>query len=222
MVERGRSVVGLDSDSILFIIEGTVVTLKYTILSIVIGLIIGTIISLCKLSHITSLRWLGILYVSVFRGTPLLVQLSIAYYVTPVATGYNISVFEAGILAFSLNSAAYIAEVIRAGIETIDKGQFEAAKALGIPYALMMKDVILPQALRNILPALANEAVNLLKETAIISVIGGADIMRRAQVVSSEHYIYFAPLLTAALCYYVMVVICSSVAKYLEKRLKIS
>jgi His/Glu/Gln/Arg/opine family amino acid ABC transporter permease subunit len=212
----------VDYNSIIYIIEGAWVTLQYTIISIILGLVISVVVSLCKISHIKILKWFGIVYVSIFRGTPLLVQLSIVYFVTPVVTDYNISVFEAGIIAFSLNSAAYITEIIRAGIEAVDKGQFEAAKALGLSYPLMMKDIVLPQALRNILPALANEVVNLLKETAIISVIGGADIMRRAQIISSEHYIYFGPLITAALCYYIMVVIFSSLAKYLEHRLKIS
>jgi His/Glu/Gln/Arg/opine family amino acid ABC transporter permease subunit len=212
----------MNYDSIIYIIEGIGVTLQYTLISIVLGLIIGVAVSLCKLSSIKALRWFGIFYVSIFRGTPLLVQLSIIYFSTPVITNYNISVFEAGIIAFSLNSAAYITEIIRSGIEAVDKGQFEAAKALGLPYRLIMKDIILPQALRNILPAMANEVVNLLKETAIISVLGGTDIMRRANIVSAEHYIYFAPLITAALCYYVMVVVFSAFAKYLEYRLKIS
>jgi His/Glu/Gln/Arg/opine family amino acid ABC transporter permease subunit len=212
----------MNYDSIIYIIEGIGVTLQYTLISIVLGLIIGVAVSLCKLSSIKALRWFGIFYVSIFRGTPLLVQLSIIYFSTPVITNYNISVFEAGIIAFSLNSAAYITEIIRSGIEAVDRGQFEAAKALGLPYRLIMKDIILPQALRNILPALANEVVNLLKETAIISVLGGTDIMRRANIVSAEHYIYFAPLITAALCYYVMVVAFSAFAKYLEYRLKIS
>lgn len=212
----------MNFDSIIYIIEGISVTLQYTLISIIFGLIFGVAISLCKLSSLKTLRWFGIFYVSIFRGTPLLVQLSIIYFSTPAITNYNISVFEAGIIAFSLNSAAYITEIIRAGIESVDKGQFEAAKALGLSYKLTIKDIILPQALRNILPALANEVVNLLKETAIISVLGGADIMRRANIISSEHYIYFAPLITAAICYYVMVVIFSSFAKYLEHRLKIA
>lgn len=210
----------MDHNAYLFIIAGSWLSLQYATISLILGLILGVAISLCKLSSYKSLRWFGTFYVSVFRGTPILVQLSLVYYVTPSLLSYNISVFQAGVIAFSLNSAAYITEIIRAGIEAVDKGQFEAAKALGLPYHLIMKDVILPQALRNILPALANEVVNLLKETAIISTIGGADIMRRAQLVSAEHYIYFTPLITAALSYYVMVVIFSALAKYLEKRLK--
>lgn len=212
----------MDYSSFIYIIEGAWVSLQYAVVSIILGLVIGVILSLFKLGPYALLRWFGTLYVSIFRGTPLLVQVSLVYFVTPTATGYDITAFEAGVMALSLNSAAYITEVIRAGIQAVDKGQFEAAKALGLPYNLIMKDIILPQALRNILPALANEVVNLLKETAIISTIGGYDIMRRAQLVIAEKYTYFMPLLTAALCYYVMVVIFSSLAKYLEYRLKIS
>jgi polar amino acid transport system permease protein len=118
-----------------------------------------------------------------------------------------------------LNSGAYVSEIIKAGIKGIDKGQIEAAKALGIPPVLRMKDIILPQALRNILPALVNELINLIKESALISVIGGMDIMKRAQTVSTETYSYFTPMLTAAVTYYIMVMIVSSFAKILERRL---
>ena len=208
------------NDSTLYIIEGIWVTLNYTITSVICGFFLGLLISLCRISKIRILRYLVLVYISVFRGTPLLIQLSIVYFITPPAFGYNISVYEAGIIAFSLNSSAYVAEVIRSGINAIDKGQFESSRALSIPYYLMMKDIIIPQALRNILPALVNEVVNLLKETAIISVIGGADLMKRAQEVSAEQYIYFIPLITAAICYYILVVIFSSIAKYIEYRMK--
>jgi ABC-type amino acid transport system permease subunit len=143
-----------------------------------------------------------------------------AYFITPLLIGYNISIFEAGIIAFSLNSAAYITEIIRAGIISIDKGQFETAKALSIPYFYRMKDIILPQAIRNILPALVNEITGLLKETAIISFFGEEDIMKRADAIATAQYDYFAPLLVAALCYYVLVMMFSSLAKLIERRMK--
>jgi len=123
------------------------------------------------------------------------------------------------VIAFSLNSGAYVSEVLRAGVSAVDKGQVEAAKALGITPILRMKDIILPQAFRNILPALVNELINLVKESALISIIGGMDLMRRAQVVSTETYTYFTPMLIAAAAYYVLVLIISSFAMVLEKRL---
>ena len=210
----------INPDSALYIIWGAGVTLQYAGLSVVLGFALGTLLSLCKLSHLAPLRISARVYTSIFRGTPLLLQLSFVYFALPVLTGYEITVFEAGVAAFSLNSGAYVSEIIRAGIQAIDKGQFEASKALGIPYALMMRDIILPQSIKNILPALVNEMVNLLKESAIISVIGGADLMRRAQLVAAEEYTYFGPLIIAGLCYYVLVLTLSGIAKYLENKLQ--
>lgn len=202
-----------------YIIKGTGVTLQYSIISVFFGLIIGTLLAICKTADSKTLRIFASSYTSVFRGTPMLVQLSIIYFGLPGLLGLKLSVFVSGVIAFSLNSGAYVSEIIKAGINGVDKGQIEASKALGIPPILRMKDIILPQALRNILPALVNELINLIKESALISIIGGMDLMRRAQVVSAETYNYFAPMLTAAATYYILVMIVSIIAKILEKRL---
>lgn len=207
-------------DSTLYIIQGIGGTLQYTLISVCLGAILGSMLAICRISHIKILKLFASVYISIFRGTPLLLQLSFIYFVVPLL-GYNITIFESGIAAFSLNSAAYVSEIIRSGINSVDKGQFEASRALSLNFYDMMKGVIMPQALRNILPALVNEAVNLLKETAIISVIGGVDIMRRAQVVSEETYDYFGPLLVAACCYYLLVLIFSTIAKITENKLKL-
>lgn len=211
----------LNFSSIYFIMQGMLVTLKYSIVSVLLGLIIGTLLAICKISKSYALRLFANFYTSVFRGTPLLIQLSIIYFGLPSLIGIKLGLFAAGTIAFSLNSGAYVSEIIRAGINAVDKGQIEAAKALGIPERLMIKDIILPQAIRNILPSLVNELINLIKESAIISMIGEMDLMRRAQLVSLEHYTYFAPMLIAGLCYYVMVIIISNLAKILEKKLAI-
>ena len=129
----------------------------------------------------------------------------------------SISIFIAGCIAFGLNSSAYICEIIKAGLNSVDKGQFAAAKALQIPSIFMYKDIILPQAFKTIFPALMNEAISLLKETALISTLGEQDIMRRAQLVSAEHYTYLLPLFTAALCYYVLTFMIEHVGKKIEK-----
>ena len=149
----------------------------------------------------------------------MLVQLSLVYFGAPSLLHYKVSPLVAGIIAFSLNSGAYVSELIRAGIQGIDAGQYEAAQALDIPYFKMMKDIILPQAIRNVLPALVNEVVNLLKETALVSTLGEADIMRQAQVVAAETYSYFEPLLIAAGCYYVLILCLNFLAKKLERTL---
>jgi polar amino acid transport system permease protein len=207
--------------SVLFIAEGALITLQYSMISVFFGLIIGIILAISKTSKLAYLRAICHFYTSIFRGTPLLIQLMIIYFLAPNLLGVKLSVFVAGVIAFSLNSGAYVSEIIRAGIESVDKGQFEAAKALGIPTHMAMKDIIFPQALRKILPSLINELVNLLKESAIISVLGEMDLMRRAQIVAAEQFNYFAPMIIAALCYYILVFIFSTLASVLEKKMKI-
>lgn len=205
--------------SIPIILEGLVVTLKFTILSLLCGLPLGIGLALAKLSRTKSIRFIASSYTSVFRGTPLLVQLGLIYYATPQLTGYVISAFEAGILTFALNSAAYSSEIIRAGIQSVDKGQWEAAQMLGLSRRQTIFGIIMPQAIRNTLPALVNEMIDLLKESSLVSTIGEADLLRQAQKVAGEKYLYFEPLIIAAACYYIIVMLIAFVAKRLEKRL---
>jgi polar amino acid transport system permease protein len=205
-------------DSFFIVAKGIPTTLEYTVLASCGGIVLGLVLALLKISGWAPGKAFAIFYTSVFRGTPMLVQLSIIYFGAPSLLSYKISPLMAGVIAFSLNSGAYVSEIIRAGILAIDRGQFEAAKSLGIPYLLMMKDIVLPQAVRNILPALVNEVINLLKETALISTLGEEDIMRRAQLIAAETYTYFEPLLMAAVCYYILVMALSSVVKVLERR----
>jgi polar amino acid transport system permease protein len=211
----------LSYSQIFFIIEGVSVTLQYSILSVFFGLFIGSFLALAKVSNIRVLRICADIYTSIFRGTPLIIQLMIVYNVLPQLLGIKLSAFASGIIAFSLNSGAYTSEVIKAGIEAVDKGQFEASKALGIPYRLMMRDIILPQAILKILPSLVNELVNVVKESAIISMIGEMDLMRRAQMVSGETYSYFMTMIVAAVSYYILVMILSKISILVERRIKI-
>lgn len=202
-----------------FIVQGIAVTLQFTIISLLCGLPLGVILAVAKTSQNSLWRRLAQFYTSIFRGTPLLVQLGLIFFATPQLTGYVISTFEAGVLTFALNSAAYSSEIFRAGIQAIDSGQWEAAHSLGLSRQQTLIGIILPQAFRNILPALVNEMVDLLKESAIVSVIGEADLLRRAQIVAAEKMLYFEPLLVAACCYYVLVLIISTIAKLLERKL---
>jgi His/Glu/Gln/Arg/opine family amino acid ABC transporter permease subunit len=205
--------------SIPFILQGALITLEYAGLSIFFGFFLGLLLTLMKLSGIKAVKWIAEAYTSVFRGTPLLVQLYLIYQGIPEITGYNITAFEAGIITFSLNSGAYVSEIIRAGVMAVDKGQMEAALSLGVSYYLTMRDIIFPQAIKNILPALVNETINMLKESALVSVIGEGDLLRRANIVAAEKYLYFEPLLVAGAMYYILVLILSWVAKHLEIRL---
>jgi polar amino acid transport system permease protein len=206
--------------SIPYILQGITVTLQIVILAGILGFVLGTILSLLKISKFKFLGWLADAYTSIFRGTPMILQLMVIYYGSPQILGYQIQPYTAAILSFGLNSGAYVSEIIRAGILAIDKGQQEAALALGVPYGKMMLDIILPQAIKNILPALMNEFITLTKESAIVTSIGVMDIMRRSYQVGAEKYSFFEPLIIAGLIYYVMVMILSFLGKALERRMR--
>jgi len=208
------------SGSIGYILEGLKVTLQVVALAGVIGFIIGTLLALCKIGRIKLLTIMADIYTSIFRGTPLVLQLMIIYYGLPQAIGINLEPVTAAVLAFGLNSGAYISEVIRAGILAVDKGQREAAMALGVPYGQMMKDIILPQALKNILPALMNEYITLTKESAIVTVIGVSDVMRRSYMVGSNTYAFLEAFIFAGLIYYVLVMILTLLGKVIERRMR--
>ena len=204
------------SSHILFIGQGIFLTIKLLAGGLIIGIILGVFLSILRYNQIaTSLinRW-----VSILRGTPLILQLSIVYFTMPGLIGIKLNVISAGILTFGLNSSAYIAEILRSGIESLPKGQFEAAKSLEISHYFMWKDIILPQVIRNIFPALINEVIALLKETALISTISGMDIMRMAQTLGAEKFTYFMPLCIAGAYYYTLVLLIEYLGKKIEKR----
>jgi polar amino acid transport system permease protein len=200
----------------LFIGSGVALTLKLLCGGFAIGLVFGIIFSV--LSYNGYGRFFIKAYISVIRGTPLMLQLALIYFTVPVVTTVSISVTQAGILAFGLNSSAYVAEIFRAGIESIPQGQFEAAKTLQIPSFFMWKDIIFPQVLANIFPAMVNEIIALLKETALIGTIGGLDIMRASHAVAAQLYTYFGPLCVAGLYYYGLVLLIERVGRAAEKR----
>ncbi len=203
-----------------YILAGVKVTLQVVTLAGIIGFIIGTLLALCKIGRIKLLRIFADIYTSIFRGTPLVLQLMLIFFGLPQATGITFEPVTAAILAFGLNSGAYISEVIRAGIMAVDKGQREAAMALGVPYRQMMKDIILPQALKNILPALMNEYITLTKESAIVTVIGVMDVMRRSFMTASNTYAYLEAFMFAGLIYYVLVMILTFIGKLIERRMR--
>ena len=157
-------------------------------------------------------------WISLFRGTPLILQLSLIYFTAPSIVGIKLGVIQAGIIAFGFNSSAYIAEILRSGIESIAKGQFEAAKTLKISKYYTWRDIILPQVIRNIFPSFINEIIALLKETALIGTISGMDIMRMAQILGAQQFTYFMPLCIAAAYYYLLVISIEFIGKIVEKR----
>ncbi len=208
------------ASSIPYILQGIGVTLKIVGLAALIGFVIGILLALCKIGRFKSLSWFADIYTSVFRGTPLILQLLLIYYGTPQLFDIKVSAYTAAVLAFGFNSGAYISEIIRAGVLAVDRGQLEASMALGIPYKNMMKDIILPQALKNILPALMNEFITLTKESAIVTVIGVTDIMRRSYIVGGNTYRYFESLIFAGVIYYVMVMVLTLLGKAVERRMR--
>ncbi|WLR56420.1 amino acid ABC transporter permease [Mesobacillus subterraneus] len=206
--------------SLPYILEGIGVTLKIVILAGLLGFAFGIILAIFKISKLKALNWFADAYTSIFRGTPLILQLMIIYYGLPQLIDYEIAPYWAAVASFSLNSGAYISEIIRAGILAVDKGQQEAAMTLGVPGKRMMFDIILPQAMKNILPALMNEFITLTKESAIVTVIAVNDIMRRAYIVGGDQYRFFEPLIFAGLIYYVMVITLTMIGKAVERRLR--
>jgi len=201
---------------ILFIGSGIAITLHLLVCGISIGLILGTLLSILRHKKIAVVVINRL--ISILRGTPLILQLSFVYFSTPGLIGIRLSIVTAGIVTFGLNSAAYIAEIMRSGIESLPRGQCEAAKTLQIPNFYMWKDIILPQVIKNILPSLVNEVIALLKETALIATIGGMDIMRKAQTLAAEQFTYFMPLCIAGCYYYGLVILIEFFGKKIEQR----
>ena len=193
------------------------ITVKVTLLALFFGFVLAVPLAFMKLSRSKVLRFITSFYTSVFRGVPLLVQLMIVYFGIPQLTGNNLTPLTASTIALSLNSAAYLSETLRGGIMAVDYGQREAALALGVSQPAVMIDIVMPQALKSVLPGLVNEMINLLKNTSLVSCISLVDLLRAAQLIISRSYRAFEPLLTVAIIYYILVEILDIVSKRLER-----
>ena len=204
-------------ENILFIGKGLVTTLQLLVGGLSMGVVLAIIISILRYKG-RGLVFINCL-ISIVRGTPLILQLSLIYFSMPSLLGIKLSILSAGIFTFGLNSCAYIAEILRAGIESLPKGQFEAAKTLQIPTYYMWKDIILPQVLKNIFPAMISEVIALLKETALIATIGGMDVMRSSQVLAAQQFTYFLPLCIAGAYYYALVLFIEYIGRKTEQRI---
>lgn len=198
---------------------GIKITLSISFLSLIIGTALGALLSLFKLSKVKILRAISTIYIEIVRGTPMMVQIALVYFGSYVIMGVNMDGFLAALIAVSLNSAAYVAEIIRSGIQSIDKGQREASKSLGLSDGQTMRYIILPQAIKNILPALGNEFVTLIKETAVASTIGVADLMHASKIVQSTSYQPFNPLIIVAIIYFIITFTLSQLIGLFERRL---
>ena len=203
-----------------FFVNGTAITLFLSFFGVAFGALLGVLFALMKLSRNRLLKSFSSAYIEIIRGTPLLVQLYIIYYGVPRLIGIDFEDLTLGIIAISLNSAAYVAEIIRAGILSIDKGQMEAARSLGMSHRMAMINIIIPQAFKNILPALGNEFIVLIKESAIVSVIGIHDLMYNTDTVRGNTFRPFTPLIVAAAIYFIITFTLSKLLGLLERRLR--
>ncbi|HAR5311017.1 TPA: ABC transporter permease subunit [Staphylococcus aureus] len=205
-----------------FFLKGIKITILISLIGVALGSILGAFVALMKLSKIKIISWIASIYIEILRGTPMLVQVFIVFFGITAALGLDISALVCGTIALVINSSAYIAEIIRAGINAVDKGQMEAARSLGLNYRQTMKSVIMAQAIKNILPALGNEFVTLIKESSIVSTIGVGEIMFNAQVVQGISFDPFTPLLVAAALYFVLTFVLTRIMNMIEGRLNAS
>ncbi len=213
----------IKNDNYKHITDGLLVTIEITLAALVIGLALGFLVAIIRSTHDKTgkfgfLNSICKLYLTIFRGTPVIVQLLIIYYLWLGKAGVHENL--AAIIAFGVNSGAYVAEIVRSGIMSIDNGQFEAGRSLGFNYVQTMLYIILPQALKNVLPTLANEFIVLLKETSVASFIAVKDMMKGANALVGFTYNMNIPYITVALIYLVMVLVLQKGVSILERRLR--
>ncbi len=207
------------------VLEGLQNTLTIAIIGLIIGIVIGTLIATVRvipkykvLPRI--LNGICSFYVGLFRGTPIVVQLLIFYYVLFPIMGVKMTGVEVSMLVFGLNSGAYISEIMRSGIQSVDPGQMEGGRSVGLSFGTTMLKIVIPQAIKNILPTLGNEFIALIKETSVVSFVGAADLYKAFNVIGSNTYEFMVPYIVMALIYIVLVLIISAAIKLMERSLK--
>ncbi len=208
----------LIKDSLPLLLHGALVSLEIAVLGALIGLSLGTLLGLLQTSHTKFLRWLVTLYVTIIRGTPLLIQITFAFYVLP-QFGIHLPAFWVAIVAIGLNSAAYISQIIKAGIRSINKGQIEAGRVLGLSGMQITRYIILPQAFRVVIPALGNEFVTLIKESSLASVIGVVELTKEGNFIRGRTFDAITVFTIVALIYLVMTTTLSLLVNWLEQRM---
>ena len=204
-----------------YIFEGLFHTILIALFAVIIGIIIGIVIAIIRNNYEVNKKFrvlnsISKIYVDIIRGTPVILQLMIIYYV--IFKSVSIDLVLVGILAFGLNSSAYVSEIIRAGINSIDVGQMEAAKSLGFKYFQSMRYIILPQAIKNVLPALGNEFITLVKETSVAGYIGIMELTKSTDMIASRTYNYFFPLIIAALIYLGLTMLLTKLLNRFERK----
>ncbi len=212
----------LVTGSLPLLIQGALVTLEITALAVGLGLVFGLLAALAQLSKFGPLRLLAKIYVDFIRGTPLLVQIFIIYFALPVIIGHRIDPFVAAVAACSINSGAYVAEIFRAGIQSIDVGQMRAGLSLGMNWTMTMRYIILPQAFKRIIPPLGNEFIAMLKDSSLVSVIGFEELTRSGQLIIAETYGSLEIWSAVAVLYLIMTLTITRLVSLLEKKFRAS
>ncbi len=200
------------------LILGAGVTIEITAFSVAVGFFIGLFVGIARISQFKVLRVLAAIYADCIRGTPLLVQIFLIYFALPMVIGQRVEPFIAAVAACGINSGAYVSEIFRAGIQAIDIGQMEAGRSLGMTWWQTMYSIILPQAIRNILPPLGNEFIAMLKDSSLVSVISFEELTRRGQLIIAQTYGSFEIWMTVAILYLIMTLAISRIVSLLEKR----
>ena len=199
--------------------EGLKMTVAMTVLSLILGILVGLVACFFSLSKNKILNFISGAYLSVIRGTPLMIQALFIYFGITGALHLRISNFQASVLVLMLNAGAYLSEIFRSGINAINKGQMEAARSLGLPHGVAMRKIILPQAFRIVIPSVTNQFIITLKDTSILSVIGVSEMMRQSQQIVAGNFRAFETYAIVAVWYYVLVVILTKLFRILERRL---
>ena len=199
--------------------EGLKMTIAMTVCSLILGILVGLLSCFCSISKSFILNKLSGAYLSIIRGTPLMVQATFIYFGLSAALNMPITSFTASIIVLMLNSGAYLSEIFRSGISAINKGQMEAARSLGLPHGVAMRKILLPQAFRIVIPSVTNQFIITLKDTSILSVIGVAEMMRQSQQLIANNFRAFETYAIVAVWYYVLVIILTKLFKLLERRL---
>lgn len=207
------------------VVEGLQNTLLIAVLGLIIGIVIGTFIATARVVPKYKilprvLNALCSLYVGLFRGTPIVVQLLVFYYVMLPLMGIRMTGVQVAIMVFGLNSGAYISEIMRSGIQSVDRGQMEAGRAVGLSFGTTMMKIVIPQAVKNILPTLGNEFIALIKETSVVSFVGAADLYVAFSYIGSNSYEFMVPYLVMAIIYILIVLLISLGIKIMERSLR--
>ena len=199
---------------------GLLTTLKICSVAMLLGIALGGVLGLASMSRIAALRWAVRAYVDFIRGTPLLIQIFLVYFALP-EVGLNLPEFWAGVLALGLNAAGFIAEIVRAGVGSVEKGQAEAARAIGMRHSQILVHILLPQSLRSVIPPATNELITLVKGSALLSVISVYELTRAGQAIIAVHFAPFEIFLLIALYYYVTISVLAWASRWLERRLPV-